>query len=82
MCRNGNSKYNYQRKDFTDKLNIMKIQIVKNFMELQVGMEIEKPDALAEKLIAKGFAIAVGAGKKVIDDLNTKELKVKGKAKK
>ena len=60
----------------------MKIQIVKNFIRLKIGMEVDKPEVLANKLIKLGIAKVVSEGKKVIEDLSTKEFKTPDKKKK
>ena len=57
----------------------MKLEVIKNYIGLKVGNIIEKSDFLAEKLIRLGIAKAVTEGKKVIEDLASKEFKVKDK---
>ena len=57
----------------------MKLEVIKNYIGLKVGNIIDKSDFLAEKLIRLGIAKAVSEGKKVIEELSSKELKVKDK---
>ena len=57
----------------------MKLEVIKNFISLKVGDLIEKDDFAGEKLIRLGIAKAVSEGKKVIEELSSKELKVKDK---
>ena len=57
----------------------MKLEVIKNYLNLKAGNLIEKDDTIAEKLIRFGVAKAVTEGKKVVEELSSKELKVKDK---
>ena len=69
----------------------MTIEFKTRYINYSAGDHFDCPADVAAKLIAKGIAVAVtektktatpAQSEKAIDDLNTKELKVKGRSKK